>query len=1474
MTALRILFVDDYPDDILLAETVLRRDGLVFERAAASTLEEATELFRRESWSVVVSDYNLGSATGLQLLRFVRGEGSQVPFILLSGTIGEERAVEVIREGASDYVMKDGMARLASVIRRELDAVEARMAQQALEERLRRAEERYRRTFEQAPLGIANASIDGRFLSLNEEFCALLGYSEHEIVGRHYLELLHPDDREDACNRIEGLLSGREAVLRRHVRRYLRKDGSDVWATATITLVRTAAGEPDYFIGCIEDVTQQRQAHEKVLLQARLLECVEQAVIATDVEGNVVYWNAFAERLYGVRANDALGRPVVELTSSEETREGAADVLARLQRGESVAGELALRRADGSTFPAYLTTAPIFDDRGVRIGLLGISFDLTPHKRTENELREHKLQLAEAQQIASIGSWTYDFATGERTWSDSIARMVGAGSAATMTVHDIIRRVVPEDLPQLLQVQRHFQETREPAFAEFRIDGDQGRRHYTIRARYDAALGGGSPKGIGVLQDVTEVKLIEEELRRRTAQQTAVANLGQVALSGAPVPAVLDQAMFLLRTLLHADLAEVFRCEGEDLVLVAGDGWEEREIGMTKPAGAGSQAAYTIAANAPVVVENVALESRFVPSPLLAAKGVVSGVTVVIDSGDGSPWGVLGVHATSPRTFAASDVEFLRSMANVLGQAIARGQADAELRTRARQQSAIASLGRLVLNSVDSLILDRVSEILVESVDADFGFINELTPEHTLRKIAGRIWTDLPNEIPVHPTSQAGFAILTGEPVIVDDYRTETRFRTFDATVPHGILSGAMVPVASARRTFGVLSAQSRRAGHFRTEHIDFLQSLANTLADALEREHARLAVQESEERYRRIFEGASEIIFTIDPSGRVVKLNPAFAAITGWTCEEWLGRPFGDLVIPDDRARVLSRFRDVVATGTTASAETTLLGRDRLVVIDVQSFPKIENGAVTEVYGFARDVTDARSVAAERERVTRSLELLLESTIEGIYTIDLAGNCTMVNRAAAAFYGASPAELLGRRVHDLLHARTADGSPRDIDDCPINAVMRTAEPASVGSDVFSRRDGTLIPVAYSAAPIVDGGQLVGAVVTFNDLSERRQLEAKLEQATRLSSLGRLAATVAHEFNNVLMGISPFVQVIQRGPSKEKVLAALEHINTSVKRGRRVTEDILRFTQPGEPALAQVDVSEWLESVAGEARPMIGPKYRLAVESEPVSIHADASQLHQIFMNLILNARDAMPAGGSIGIRARCDRSDARFAFGAVNDPSRFVHFTVTDGGCGMAEETLRHAFEPLFTTKPKGTGLGLAVTHQVVQRHGGQIFIESAVGEGTTFHLFLPKTARPASAAAEGAGEQPHAVAARHLLLVEDDPAVAAGLATLLECEGFAVRLAATGAEALHHVRQELPDAVILDIGLPDMDGQTVFAGIASLHPKLPIVFSTGHTDRSQLEELIARPNVGYLLKPYDADALMEELTRTMAGEGQERGA
>jgi signal transduction histidine kinase len=222
----------------------------------------------------------------------------------------------------------------------------------------------------------------------------------------------------------------------------------------------------------------------------------------------------------------------------------------------------------------------------------------------------------------------------------------------------------------------------------------------------------------------------------------------------------------------------------------------------------------------------------------------------------------------------------------------------------------------------------------------------------------------------------------------------------------------------------------------------------------------------------------------------------------------------------------------------------------------------------------------------------------------------------------------------------------------------------------------------------------------------------------------------RLAATIAHEFNNVLMGISPFIEVLGRGGlAPERRLTALRHMAKSVQRGRRITEEILRFTNPPEPLFEPVQLWEWAQAVAHEMQPLLDSRCTFTLDriDRTLRARADAGQLHQVVSSLIVNARDAMPDGGRITLGISRETPGSRLDFGVVPHVERFAHIIVRDEGSGMSAETRRHLFEPLFTTKQHGIGLSLAIAHQVIQRHDGLIFVESAPGKGTSFHLFLP---------------------------------------------------------------------------------------------------------------------------------------------------
>jgi signal transduction histidine kinase len=442
--------------------------------------------------------------------------------------------------------------------------------------------------------------------------------------------------------------------------------------------------------------------------------------------------------------------------------------------------------------------------------------------------------------------------------------------------------------------------------------------------------------------------------------------------------------------------------------------------------------------------------------------------------------------------------------------------------------------------------------------------------------------------------------------------------------------------------------------------------------------------------------------------------------------------------------------------------------------------------------------------------------------------------------------------ELLTNYVHPEDRDRLAAAcEAARTEDLPLDVERRFRTPGGAEHVLHLRGQRVLDP----------RGNAVRIAGVVQDVTERRRLENRLLQAERVSSLGRLAASVAHEFNNVLMGIQPFVDLLTRKAGADPtVKLAAPRIADAVARGKRITQEILRFTRIAEPARTVVNVADWLQAFHPELEQLAGPSVTVTVEAEPsLTMLADAHQLRQVFANLVVNAHHAMPHGGRLEVRAAAD------TMRNGNDrPVNAVHFTICDTGTGMPQETLRYIFEPLFTTKTTGgTGLGLAVASQVVQQHEGHIYAESVLGEGTTFHIVIPAS-EPSTAAPKQPESRPRSHALRpdmHVTLVEDDDAVGAGLAAILDYEGISVDWVRLGAQAVARIAARLPDAVILDLGLPDVDGIKVYEEIAKRWPDLPVLFSTGHGDENVLKNHRVGKHVGYLQKPYESDVLLGAL-------------
>ena len=392
-------------------------------------------------------------------------------------------------------------------------------------------------------------------------------------------------------------------------------------------------------------------------------------------------------------------------------------------------------------------------------------------------------------------------------------------------------------------------------------------------------------------------------------------------------------------------------------------------------------------------------------------------------------------------------------------------------------------------------------------------------------------------------------------------------------------------------------------------------------------------------------------------------------------------------------------------------------------------------------------------------------IRLLLDSAAEAICEIDLAGDCTFANPACAKLLGyAEPSLLIGKNMHSLTHPRHADGSPYPETECPIHRNYLDAQGAHVEEEVFWRADGTSFYAECRSLPILQGNRVIGAVVTFFDVSERRRLEEQLERVQSMEAVGQLVGGIAHDFNNFLTAINIYNELLTTSlGSNVPAQQLLREIKEATERSASLTRQLLAFGQKQPQAPQRLSVNEVVQIAERLLRRVIGGDVDLKTSLAPEldAVTADPEQLERVLLNLVVNARHAMPQGGAITIasaNASIDESDE----GRSLPPGRYVVLSVTDTGSGMSPEVRRRVFDPYFTTKApgQGTGLGLAVVQSIIKQLKGRIEVDSEPGRGACFRIYLPSAGRETPPAA------PHDLAwgqsgAETILYVDRDDAV-----------------------------------------------------------------------------------------------------------------
>ncbi|GGM77575.1 PAS domain S-box protein [Dactylosporangium sucinum] len=545
---------------------------------------------------------------------------------------------------------------------------------------------------------------------------------------------------------------------------------------------------------------------------------------------------------------------------------------------------------------------------------------------------------------------------------------------------------------------------------------------------------------------------------------------------------------------------------------------------------------------------------------------------------------------------------------------------------------------------------------------------------------------------------------------------------------------------------------------------------------------------------------------------------------------------------------------------------------------------------------------------ASERERAARAtLAAVVDATTDAVIGVSLDGAITAWNRGAERLFGYTADEVLGRPAA-MLAADQEEGQQAGV-------IARIA----AGERDFEyearrvRKDGTVLAVAVSIAPIEDAtGALVGMAAVARDITaaneaaaKRRAMEERTHQAQRMESLGKLAGGVAHDFNNILAIIANYTDFAAEavelhgsrrgaqgarvgggaggrsvgdsggsadGPSgAAAVQADLEQVRVATRRAMNLTRQLLTFTRADAVQPQDVDLNAVLAEVQAMLSRTIGGHINLVTVpgGEPLVVHADPGQLQQVLLNLAINARDAMPDGGTLVMEAGAatldgDVADVRPELAA----GEYARLVVSDTGEGMPKDVAERIFEPFFTTKPRGqgTGLGLATVYGIVTEAGGGIHVYTEPQIGTTFRVYLPRVAHGAAPAKAAARAQPPDGGGLRVLVVEDEPALAQVVCRILVAGGYQVRVAANGAEALRLHELHGCDLLLTDVIMPELSGPRLAAALQERQPGLPVLYMSGYSNGLLGGTQIVEPGVALLEKPFTGAELLHKVHQVRA--------
>ena len=1303
--------------------------------------------------------------------------------------------------------------------------------QKKAEDALKESEERYRRLVELSPDAIV-VHREGKFIYVNPAAVKLWGASGPEdLIGESILKVVHPDYHDHVRERVD-YIQEFQSPSDMAEQKCLRLDGSEIYVEVT-GLPFTSEGK-SAVLAVFRDITEKKQAREALRKAEKRLRtvvaCASLILFATDKNGVFTLSEGEGLKSLSLQPGELVGQSVYEVYADSPQ---VGENIRRALKGESFTSAVAV-----GELVFEVRYSPLTDERDNVLGVIGVATDITENRRAEASIRESEERYRELFENANDIIYTHDL-QGNFTSLNRTCELITGYSREEATKMNVADVIAPEYLNLAREMIARKASEKVSTVYEIDIISKEGRR---VRLEVSTRLifRDGKPVGVqGIARDLTERKNSEEALREsqaylaQQAQREAMTHrISQAVRCSLDPLEIYKTAVKELGSYLKVDRCSLFMKDNRrqcvsNVAEYHADGVEPAATDFSI-----THLQYLISGldqNGVLPFSDAANDPRItnVYENILAKANVKSIMYVAITVADDFPAAFALSTTKELRQWSESDIALAKAVADQTGIAIRQAAL--------YQKAETTSIREALVNRITMAI--RASLSLPE-------VLSTATRELGLALSASRVQLCLYHSEGVNETLEYEYlapgvesvknAVVecddpigcclshSGQPLIIDDTvnyeSTSPALREYVRARAgrFGIGSQINYPLFIKGEFRGSLCIyQNDRKRVWTEDELSLVEALAERVGIGIAQAELFEMVARGKTEWETTFDAMSDGIFIFDGNGELKRVNRAGAAMEALHPKLLLGKNCCDILSTseEDETCVVER---ALETGRSVTIEITPTRLNRPLLVSIEPVVD-ENERAQGVVCTARDLSDLRKVQAVAREHQSLLTNILESARESIYAVDPDGNFKWCNTATLKGLGYQRSNFIGRPLLAMVYE-----ADRELVREKLDAAL-TGAPQTYEMRYFAH-DGQLRYARVDNSPLVVEGRTTGVLGIARDITEQKEERERAARADKLRALGQLASGVAHDFNNSLAAILGRAQLLRRQVNDPALVRNLDIIQTAAEDAAATVRRIQTFARKSAvKEFDLVDVAGLLNDAVeitrtrwqNEAR-VRGLEYEVKLNTQPGQhTYGSASELREVFVNLIVNAVDAMPKGGKLLIT--CHRVSDRLQ----------LHFS--DSGMGMPEDVQQKIFEPFFSTKgAHGTGLGLSVSYSIIERHAGSISVVSAPGKGTNFTIDLP-AAVAESSTVDVPGLVSDAPSLR-ILVVDDEQPVRETLAEMLIAVNHEVELAGSGHEAVQKMRTEGFDFVFTDLAMPEMDGWETARMIRKGWPNVRIVLVTGY--------------------------------------------